>query len=175
MTDKEQIIIDGVDVRKCVYRQWNNSQKKHLCYDCDTPFTSWGWCENNSNCYYKQLKHKEREYEELKEKYEELKEANQHIDVNRQCKASKLKRIEELIFACNTGYTDEFTQMIYNIIQEPELAVNNYSIIARYRKALDEIEKVCIEDTRIFTDGTEVRYDSLDKILDIINKAKEEE
>lgn len=45
--------------------------------------------------------------------------------------------------------------------------------VDEYKKALDEIEKVCIEDTRIFADGTEVRYDSLDDILDIINKAKD--
>ena len=44
-----------------------------------------------------------------------------------------------------------------------------------YRKALEEIEKVCLEDTRTFADGTQVRYDSLDEILDIINKAKGEE
>ena len=42
----------------------------------------------------------------------------------------------------------------------------------RYRKALEEIEKVCLEDTYTFADGTEVRYDSLDDILDIISKAK---
>ena len=71
MTDK-QIIIDGVDVRKCVNRRWDNSQKIHLCYDSDTPLTSWGWCENNPNCYYKQLKRKEQECEELKEGYSEL-------------------------------------------------------------------------------------------------------
>ena len=65
MTDK-QIIIDGVDVRKCVNRRWDNSQKIHLCYDSDTPLTSWGWCENNPNCYYKQLKAKEQECEELR-------------------------------------------------------------------------------------------------------------
>lgn len=40
----------------------------------------------------------------------------------------------------------------------------------RYRRALEEIEKVCLEDTRTFADGTQVRYDSLDDILDIINK-----
>ena len=39
-------------------------------------------------------------------------------------------------------------------------------------KALEEIEKVCLEDTRTFADGTQIRYDSLDEILDIINKAK---
>lgn len=41
-----------------------------------------------------------------------------------------------------------------------------------YRKALDEIERICLEDVRIFADGTELRYDSLDDILDIINKLK---
>lgn len=39
---------------------------------------------------------------------------------------------------------------------------------------ISEIKKVCIEDTREFADGTTVRYDSLDEILDIINKAKGE-
>ena len=42
----------------------------------------------------------------------------------------------------------------------------------RYRKALDEIERICLEDVRIFADGTVLRYDSLDAILDIINKLK---
>ena len=44
----------------------------------------------------------------------------------------------------------------------------------RYRKALEEIEVVCLEDTRTFADGTTVRYDALDEILEIINKAKGE-
>lgn len=42
----------------------------------------------------------------------------------------------------------------------------------RYRKALDEIERICLEDVYIFADGTKLRYDSLDDILDIINKLK---
>lgn len=42
----------------------------------------------------------------------------------------------------------------------------------RYREALEEIEKVCIQDIYTFADGTQVRYDTLDDILDIINKAK---
>lgn len=44
-----------------------------------------------------------------------------------------------------------------------------------HHKALEEIEEICLEDTRTFADGTQVRYDSLDKILDIINKAKGED
>lgn len=79
---------------------------------------------------------------ELKHECEELKKANQHIDANRQRKGSKLKRIEELISACETGYTDEFIQKIYGIIQESEPAIDDYSIIDRYRKALEEIERI---------------------------------
>ena len=52
--------------------------------------------------------------------------------------------------------------------------VTTSKTLDHYRKAIEEIEKVCIEDTREFADGTTVRYDALDKILDIINKAKGE-
>ena len=47
----------------------------------------------------------------------------------------------------------------------------------KYKKCysiLEEIEAVCLEDTYIFADGTQIRYDSLDDILNIINKAKGE-
>ena len=44
----------------------------------------------------------------------------------------------------------------------------------RYRKALEEIESICLKDVHTFADGTQLRYDSLDEILDIINKAKGE-
>lgn len=37
---------------------------------------------------------------------------------------------------------------------------------------ISEIEKVCLEDTHTFADGTQIRYDSLDEILSIINKVK---
>lgn len=47
-----------------------------------------------------------------------------------------------------------------------------YKEFLKKDKALEEIEAVCLEDTRTFADGTQVRYDSLDEILNIINKAK---
>lgn len=50
--------------------------------------------------------------------------------------------------------------------------VKNY--LGRYYNALEEIKKVCLEDTYTFADGKQIRYDSLDDILDIINKAKGE-
>lgn len=45
----------------------------------------------------------------------------------------------------------------------------------RYRKALEEIKRICLEDTYTFTDGTTIRYDTLDDILDIVNRGEGEE
>ena len=207
MNNKEQIILDGVDVSGCHFAILPKDScpaksrpyaRETSCIACKEYNTKLNYCKNNPNCYFKQLARKTQEYEQLEEKYEalklenqegyeivaelkqeceELKKANQHIDANRQCKGSKLKRIEDLISACKTGYTDEFTQKIYGIIQEPEPTINDYSIIDRCRKALEEIETVtkinCEEICgRKFTDCKDTSCFSAN-ILDIINKAKD--
>lgn len=58
--------------------------------------------------------------DQLKQEIEELKKANKHIEHNRNQKAYKLKRIEKLIIACSTGYTDDFIQSILAILLEVE-------------------------------------------------------
>lgn len=55
-----------------------------------------------------------------------------------------------------------------------EIVIKKEQELKHYCKALEEIEKVCLVDTRTFADGTQIRYDSLDDILDIINKARGE-
>ena len=162
MTDK-QIMIDGVDVSKCRYF----CRYDDLCRDDNIGRVVRPLCKRMPDCYFKQLARKTQECEELKK-------ANQHIDTNRQCKGSKLKRIEELISDCETGYTDEFIQKIYGIIQEPEPTVNDYSITDRYRKALEEIEEY------INNQGINHKWNMYiqrfrQKILDIIDKAKGKE
>lgn len=55
MADKKEIIIDGVDVSECEYRDWRNS-----CH-CDNSkenegeerITGKGGCEYNPNCHFK--------------------------------------------------------------------------------------------------------------------------
>ena len=72
MTDKE-IIIDGIDVSKCEYCL---KMTKYRCsiqrdvYKC--------LCEENPNCYYKQLKRKERECEKLKEELQAQRDFTAH-------------------------------------------------------------------------------------------------
>ena len=58
--NNEQIIIDGVDVSECMRR----NDFKLASYDC---YLDGGCqCKDNPSCYYKQLKRKEQECEELK-------------------------------------------------------------------------------------------------------------
>lgn len=70
MTDK-QIIIDGVDVSGCEHYE------DHTLYDCNETCEINGGivctkCKDNPNCYYKQLKHKEQECQELMDNYVKL-------------------------------------------------------------------------------------------------------
>ena len=117
---------------------------------------------------------KQIEIDELKQECEELKKANLHIDTNRKCKEKKLKRIEDLIFSCETCYTDEFTQQICSIIQEPEPIIDGYGIITRYRKALEEIERYVKSQLDGFgNDVYGMNKAAINDILDIINKAKD--
>ena len=67
MTDK-QIIIDGVDVSGCNCLGVKLT-KKHMCI-CD----SIDFCNEEPNCYYKQLKRKEQECNKLKQTLAEIKE-----------------------------------------------------------------------------------------------------
>ena len=87
MTDK-QIIIDGVDVSGCAGYYFSPT-KFHSCQDIQQ-VNNLGYeqdtlCEQNPNCYYKQLKRKEQECERLKEEVSLLKESN-----------SKLQQIEDV-------------------------------------------------------------------------------
>ena len=66
MTDKH--IIDGVDVSGC------ECYNPNIKMDCILHPLQPDACKNNPNCYYKQLKRKEQECEELKKIINEIKE-----------------------------------------------------------------------------------------------------
>lgn len=105
-SDKEQIIIDGVDVSECLFYQANFEEDydvriKHFC-------SNWhNSCEsiNNSNCYFKQLARKTQECEELKEKYEEIKEDRYNLNMEMYTLDRYRKALEEIDEFCIT-YSD---------------------------------------------------------------------
>ena len=66
MADK-QIIIDGVDVSGCKYFDCCNKECKAEYYiRHGYEIVEYDSCKENPNCYFKQLKRKEQECEELK-------------------------------------------------------------------------------------------------------------
>lgn len=143
MTDKEQIIIDGVDVSGCEY------------YDqgiCNIPdvIETYDSCIDKGACYFKQLQRKEKECEEvsneiveLNVKYETVVNlAKKNADANEYCLQELEKENQKLKQAL-----DEIEKMIESIITDCDPITPNYRLNQINDRAYD--------------------------ILDIINKAKD--
>lgn len=131
MTDKEQIMIDGVDVSECLFYQVNfeedyNVKIEHFC-------SNWhNSCEsvNNSNCYYKQLAHKTQECEELKEKYKRYEHYEKAALYNKDlcnkksdeiaCYKQTLKKIKKIV-SNMSSYTAREERQIKQILQACEV------------------------------------------------------
>ena len=188
MTDKEQVIIEG---KGCTHKTWD----AECSLTGDHHGDNMKPCKfiDEKSCYFKQLKRKNAEYNKIAVL---LRDTDIYSQVCETC------RDEILIYPSisgKTNYTDNEVDIITlrgiinrlknkeqkckELEQECEELENKIKklrknlaleieINDRYRKALVEIEEVCLEDTRTFADGTTVRYDALDDILDIINKAK---
>lgn len=164
MKDKEQTIIDGVDVAGCKYfnRFRNICHNKNLCCDC----------EKNQDCYYKQLARKtqkcEQKEKELLSNEKIINKLMKEVDeLKQECEKLKNQVDEDYNY-----YTTELKTLRDIISNKEKRNAALFLTSGRYLKALDEIERICLEDVHIFADGTELRYDSLDDILDIINKLK---
>lgn len=155
MTDKE-IIIDCVDVSKC---RWHTN----LIMDCLEIPTQPCKCTNDKNCYYKQLKHKEQECEELKEKIKKYSKINEQDTRDFAKLKQECKNLEEELRGCRIGIKDIS-------IENTEIC----KISEKYKRVLDEIEKFAqdIANTKEWINCT---YNALkaESILDIISKAKE--
>ena len=77
--------------------------------------------------------------------------------------------------ACKNNPNCYYKQLAHKTQEYEDLKFCTESLSFKYKKCysiLEEIEKVCLDDTYTFADGTQIRYDSLDDILNIINKAK---
>lgn len=133
MTDKEQRIVDGVDVSSCPACNLNCGIPQ--CSEFFKHFPSSIYCRDNPNCLFKQLARKTQECEELKKKLRDL----------------ELK---------NTTLQNRYQQLDGSMTE-----------LNRYRKALEEIEGIA----KNFGSYAAWQEQRINKILDIISKAKGEE
>lgn len=201
MTDKEQIIIDemNVIVQQCIFWQEGHCD----CYQCENRYPH---CLDYPNCYFKQLARETQEINNIHEYYKELRSnatelANKNIQLKEQLEGKE----QELYLARNevhskTEYIQEQRDIIKQLQQECEelkerasIAEDNFACEIqarlyhqnewlkfseendRYRKALEEIEG---EIKKYQCDNCEEFHcDSCDMkdILDIISQENGEE
>lgn len=138
------------------------------------------FCEGYKNCYFKQLARKTQECEDLKIKLIQKDEVNTFFNTpiegwdNDPCKICESKNnYEQLKQECEELKSESFTREELISLQEKD--------IDRYRKALEEIEKVinnilnsCLGRNTVGCRPAHNVCEELIKILDIINKAKGE-
>ena len=183
MTNKEEIIIDGVPVQDCCYFDYENDGYEDSCDMYQNECSA-------QNCYYKQFKRKEQECEELKKeiinKNEKIKELRFSVSdlTNRLCylNAEKSFRIVDL-----EQTLDEIEKELKERLERTEEDLKYQCVDCmnvksdRYRKALEEIEEYTKEQ---FCDNCEdigsteyschCEYCEYQEYLTIINKAKGE-
>lgn len=135
MTDK-QIIIDGVNVAEC------KDFFENECFNGE----KFRWCKDNKDCYYKQLKRKEQECEELKAEIFHLRnegnktcaycvdfiEKEKQLDQLKAEIINRNEKIEELRFSVS-----DLTNRLCNLNAEKSLR------IVDLEQALQEIKDYC--------------------------------
>ena len=154
MTDK-QIIIDGVDMSGCKKYEHEivrcNATLKNMCF-CG------GRCadKKNADCYYKQLKRKEQECEELKKYlHKNFKEKDKlHLIIDRLLDASG--------YDTNTASAEDFEDVYENMRYEKQQ-------LDKLKKTLTKIKEICNEyqNEYILNIGVEILTN---RILQIIGR-----
>lgn len=148
----EEIIIDGVDVSGCKHLKYDDI-KKPICKSggCTGVYKSC-LCEDNLDCYYKQLKRTQKEiekysaineqetkdYAELKKENEQLKEENKHykqiaqhhgdMSIKYTNKCAKYKQILQDI---KTLVTTDYIQIKRQLVQ-------NYDCLDNFMQKIEE-------------------------------------
>lgn len=122
MTDKEQIIIDGVDVSKCRYFRPGSALTCSRMYGgaCDNKYS-------NELCYFKQLAHKTQECEELKQQLEFVRTHRTVIEAECDRYRKALEEIEELA-------TNLRTRTDYHSVDEVNADIDNVLNIIKKAK-----------------------------------------
>ena len=157
MTDKE-IIIDGVDVSKCEHINICDNKIKCVILQDDVCETN-PYCEGY-NCYYKQLKRKEQECEELRKQLERKEENYQKL------LSKSNKYIHNLV--------DENVQDISNLARQLDQLKTEleqeYEDLRTHCKHIDETNKILYNEKVQLLDKNQELQDKLLKLNDLAHE-----
>ena len=156
MDINEEIIINNINIKFCKHKVYDASCND---YKCDArPETNnafeiidYETCQKCPNCYYKQLKRKEKECEKLMEE-----KTNLNLIIDRLLKAGGYSED-----TCNPYDFEE-------VYQDLEYKINQFK---KYKQALEKIEEYTTKLKKLAKD--DVAYHYLDTVLQIIKECKE--
>ena len=139
MTDKEQIIINGVDVSECEYLTYQLEEDGEYYWFCDiAPAGGPDECEYKPECFYKralkQLARKTQECEQIKEKYEALKLENEEgyeivAELKQECeKLEDFRTLAREVFTFGDSDVDDenFIKYLQEYSRSYEEAIDGY-------------------------------------------------
>lgn len=180
--DKQQIIIDEVNVSGCYFL---SKGVTNLLCTCPNEIDK--ECKYNSNCYFKQLQRKIAECEKLKKENEELND--RMAEVTYRATGGRLSYSSYTLDAIEQAFNDQLEilsdrkveEEIKELEQKNEEMRNKIKKLRKnlaleietndhYRKALDEIEELV---SKWYEDYVIQYRDDYDEIISIISKAKE--
>lgn len=195
MTDKEQIMIDGVDVLECKHYEYKSLKDCEMRYpesgDCEIGLLNYlfngnldieKYCKDNPHCYFKQLTHKTQECESLKQEIEILqnnfdtatRDCNEEIArLEQECEELK-KKLRELELKNVT------LQNRYQQLDGATIELNHYrKALApfqdEYFKGLDTtaIAELAKKSIRLTTENRklETALDEIEEMLQVIVKS----
>lgn len=182
MTDKEQIIIHGIDVSKCKFYRPDSFPT-----DCEiNPVNAYCGSSTSCNCHFKQLA---RKTQELYSAQNEVHFKTEYIQEQRDIIKKLEQECEELKSQIDADYEDYSQELktLRNIIENKEKRNARLFVISNnYHKALEEIEEIVKGMRSIFIEEISITASQLNdriyqestarfrQILDIINKTKGE-
>lgn len=176
MTEKQEIIINGVDVSKCD-KLIVNQLYGYAC-NCEEDTHIISSCKNRHNCYYKQLARKTQECEqkekELLSNEKIINKLMKEVDeLKQECEKLKNQVDEDYNY-----YTTELKTLRDIISNKEKRNAALFLTSGRYRKALDKIEgliknfcKDCSDYEDCNWDKEGCYYSLIPNLKDIINKA----
>ena len=150
MTDK-QIVIDGVDVSGCKKYEHEiircNATLKNMCF-CGGRCTD----KKNADCYYKQLKRKEQECEELKRELQAQRDFTAHeqkliycVAYDETCKTGNDCKREKCIFKDNIKLKQTITE-IKEITETCSFTDSIELLLNRIKQILQKISECEVEN-----------------------------
>lgn len=170
-----KIIIDGIDVSDCNFRLERDNQQKCECCHA-TGFGVICDCEKWHDCYFKQQKRKEQEYEDYKIANAELEKENDELLKFKEMQEKELLKLRgQLQTLDDETITVQLTQAEFESLKAKEQEceeLNKYCPKRcksdNYEQVLESIEHIC----RNVLDDDYIRNLAF-ALLGIISKAKE--